>query len=111
MGWLVLGTLLGIVLSLLFVHSTGRVRVNPTAAAVLPALANMAGQQQEPAEQILNYLVAGGRPALAELAAATGMTEAAFLQRVFGANGNQPQPANMMPAYIQRRTAGTQMII
>ena len=105
-GWLVLGVLLGVLLAILFMYCTGRVRVYPAAAAVLPALANLAAPQQQPAEQILDYILAGGRPALAELASATGMTEAVFLQRVFGANANQPQPANG-----HRRIPGTNILI
>ena len=72
------------------------------------ALVRVAGPPQAPPaghQDILNYLVAGGRPALQEMAAATGMTESAFLDRVFGMTGQAPNPAAAVlpqPRFPQR---------
>ena len=107
-GWLLVGTVLGAVITLLLLALTGRLRREPTVGA-LAAIAHAPPAQRAPPglvppgilrtrqeilgfgdpqnrarEDILAYLAAGGGPALQELAAAAGVSENQFLAAAFG---------------------------
>ena len=84
-GWLLLGIIIGIVLTLLILYCGGCLKRDvPLATLAHIAVPPPPGIAQPPAQEVLNYIASGGRPALRELAAATGTTEADFLQMVFG---------------------------
>ncbi len=89
-GWLMVGMIIGVVMTLLILMLTGCLRRDINAAALArvaaapPVPAGGALATHQPPQEILQYITHGGRPALQELAGATGLTEAEFLQRVFG---------------------------
>ena len=100
-GWLLMGLMLGATLALLLMYCTGYVRRElggPALARLAPAPALGNGVNEAQAE-VLQFLMAGGRPALQELARATGMTEAQFLERVLGV---APQPQQQAPQQHQQ---------
>ena len=109
-GWLLVGILVGSVMTLLVLALTGCLRREPTAGS-LAAIAHMANQQAQAATQapahhgppglalphsratqdILAYIVTNGQPALRELAAAAGRTEVEFLTTLLGHQRPQQQ--------------------
>jgi hypothetical protein len=102
-GWLLLGMATGAVAMLLCLQLAGWVHREPTIAMLAQVAnaqpANVYANQHH--ADVLRYVTAGGRPALQELAGATGMTEAQFLQRILGLpSPQQPQaPQQQIPQH------------
>ena len=94
-GWLYLGFCLGAFVAVFTLLLFGKLRQPPTADA-LARLAQGGNDRQR--EEVLAYLFARGRPALTELAAATGTTEAQFLTDLL-----QAAPPGFNLAVVQRR--------
>ena len=115
-GWILVGLFIGSALTTMVLAFTGLLRRQPT-ISTLATIAQMPQQravrpQAAPAlrappglprareqvmawgnpqvrarEDVLAYLVAGGRPALEELATASGLTDSEFLLTAFGLQG------------------------
>ena len=94
-GWLVLGGLLGVLLTLSFLTLTGRIKQEPSVMhlAVLmqqfampvasqPAQPSVMSQQAR--ADALRYISIAGQPALRELASAARMSDGAFLAHLTG---------------------------
>ena len=94
-GWLLLGIATGVILTWLALYCTGYIRrdipVSTLARIATPTPPGLNLSPQAPPQDVLNYLATGGRPALQDLASGTGMTEADFLLKVFGAPQNNLQ--------------------
>ena len=84
-GWFFAGIALGAALAVLFAALTGNLRREP-AINTLAAVANPGAADAERARQeVLTFLASGGRPALRDLASATGMSEQDFIGTLLGA--------------------------
>ena len=99
-GWLLLGILTGMLLTLSLLTLTGRIKQEPSIMqlAALMQPATMASAAPMPHASVLTsqaradalrYIALAGQPALRELAAAARMSEGAFLAHLtgFGAQG------------------------
>ena len=89
-GWFLAGGAVGAVLTVLLMVLTGNLRREPSiatlAAAAQPAPPGLAATAHEQARQgVLTFLAAGGRPALRDLASATGLPEQDFVATLLGA--------------------------
>ena len=88
-GWLLIGVVVGVAMAIMFMGLGGCLRREPAIGALAlmananapPGLANDRARQD-----VLNFIAAGGRPALQELAMATGMSEVDFLGAMLGTN-------------------------
>ena len=127
-GWLLLGILLGAVFTVA-ISSIMRKNVSlATLARIAGPPPTLADQVEQPPQDVLSYIAAGGRPALQELSAATGLNESEFLHRVYGCQmptsppsigAVPPQPYMHPPNYaglmpqprIPQRIPGTHFII
>ena len=111
-AWLLIGVVFGIVLTLLVTMLTGHFRKDVTATT----LANFAARPlvatgprpigAQASQDILCFILEEGQPALQELATATGMTEADFMQRMFSAN-TRPPPASVPALGLRQQAAGS----
>ena len=89
-GWFLAGGAVGAVVAVLLMMLTGNLRREPSiatlAAASRPAPPGLAATAHEQARQdVLTFLAAGGRPALRDLASATGLPEQDFVAALLGA--------------------------
>jgi len=121
-GWLILEMFTGAAITLLALSLTGRLRKGIPIAALARIAASTGEDPAQNPQDVLNYLDVGGRPALQEMAAMTGMSEADFLQRAFGIQGVGSQQPNAIhqrstiaqppqPPTLPRRIPGTNMFI
>jgi len=99
-GWLLLGLVLGALMTLQILMFLGLLRREPAIAVLAnlnaraPGPPGLAAPQDRARDDILRHLANGGPEALQELAAASGLTEAEFLVRVFGVRA-LPPPVQM----------------
>ena len=99
-GWLLVGVVIGSAMAVLILSLVGQLRREPTIGALaavaraplgLPEGAprhhgppGLPAPRDQARDDILAFLAAGGRPALVELAAASGMSEGEFVLGLFG---------------------------
>ena len=105
-GWLVVGTILGSVLTSLLLSLAGLLRREPS-ITTLAAMAHPPTPHRPPPgltsprdrarEDVLTYVAGGGRPALTELSTASGMSEIDFLLTLLG-----DRPRRALPGHVMR---------
>ena len=88
-GWMLVGIMIGLTMTLLVLFCCGKIRhttnVNLETLAQLLDERQRGQQHRQAQDDVLRHLFAGGRPALEELARASGRTEAQFLMELLDA--------------------------
>ena len=112
-GWMIVGMIVGAVMTYLFPSCRGMLRQRPLMLPMMTLPAALGPQPVTPAPvtfggqeraELLEYITYGGTEALRDMAANAGVGEAEFLARAFGVQGGS-LPSFSQPSFLTNRFA------